>query len=160
MFGYLTKLLVFSYFVYWSCILFCQNWFSNRRTRDWRRGNLCRQCRYFKSSLATEELHRMDPYSRPCVAMSIRQNVLEQIVNQQSTFTNASTSSTPNNVTNINLLPATSGFIPFHAPYPIQQHQSHNLNYFQHQLPTFQQLEEQHQQTRTMPLQYSLLKVF
>lgn len=46
-----------------------QNWFSNRRTSDSRRGILCRQCRYFKSPLVSEELHRLYPFSRHCVIM-------------------------------------------------------------------------------------------
>ena len=132
-----------------------QNWFQNRRARDWRTGTLCRQCRYFKNSLVTEEMHRRDPYSRHCVTMSIPQTFLQQLVLQQSTLINAPTSSTSNNVSNINL-PATSGFIPFHAaPHSIQQHQFHNLNNFQ------QQEEQRQEQTRSMPHPpYSLSMVF
>ncbi len=59
-----------------------QNWFSNRRTSDGRRGILCRHCRYFKSPLVSEELHRLYPFSRHCVIMlSIPQYFSQNLVN-------------------------------------------------------------------------------
>lgn len=59
-----------------SCyVLLCfeQTWFANRRASDWRRGRICRSCRYFKSPLATEQLHRLHPNSRHCVLLTMPQ---------------------------------------------------------------------------------------
>ncbi|KAI9563334.1 hypothetical protein GHT06_010795 [Daphnia sinensis] len=58
-----------------------QNWFVSRRASDWRRGRLCRRCRYFKSPLATEELHQLNPNSRHCVLLTMPQ-YLQNVANQ------------------------------------------------------------------------------
>ncbi|XP_057367875.1 uncharacterized protein LOC130688877 [Daphnia carinata] len=57
-----------------------QKWFASQRASDWRRGRLCRSCRYFKSPLATEELHKLNPNSRHCVLLTMPQ-YLQNIAN-------------------------------------------------------------------------------
>ena len=77
---------------------FEQNWFTNRRASDWRRGILCRRCRYFKSPLASEELHQLYPCTRHCVIMlSIPQyfSQLNLVNNAGLTLTSDSTPSRP-----------------------------------------------------------------
>lgn len=79
-----------------------QTWFANRRASDWRRGRICRSCRYFKSPLATEQLHRLHPNSRHCVLLTMPQYLQNFAIQTGVTLARSTPPSTTTELDNAN----------------------------------------------------------